>query len=125
MIEKDELLQLEGVIREIKNRKGRPGHLSSSRYYLDRIPEFFEKRGIPGCTAGLNWIQVTPDGLIKRCPDHPIAGHFSEWRDGFFKPTDCDRCWYSCRGAAQEPWTIRRFIEMAKETLVSSKSARK
>ena len=117
MIEKDELQALKSVIKEIKNLSKQLGNLTTSEYYLDNIPEFFEKRGIPGCTAGLNWVQVTPDGMIKRCSDHPIALHFSEWHKKFFKPTNCNRCWYSCRGAAQEPWTLRRFIKNAKDAL--------
>ena len=87
------------------------------KFFNQELMKFFEKRGLPGCTAGLNWIQVTPDGMIKRCSDHPVVGHFTEWRKGFFKPTTCDRCWYSCRGAAQEPWTMKRFVEMAREAL--------
>ncbi len=117
MVLKSELWALEGVIKELNDLKKQTGVLTTSEYYLNRIPEFFEKKGIPGCTAGLNWIQVTPDGMIKRCSDHPVAGHFSEWHPDFFKPNSCDRCWYSCRGAAQEPWTWKRFINMAKETI--------
>ncbi len=118
MIKKDELLALEGLIRELRHLKKRQDTLTTSEYYLEKIPEFFGKRGIPGCTAGLNWIQVTPDGMIKRCSDHPVAGHFSMWRNGLFTQTSCDRCWYSCRGAAQEPWTLKRFLTMAKEALL-------
>lgn len=117
MIETDELGRLEGVIRELKDIKKTLGNLTSGDQYLDRIPEFFEKRSIPGCTAGLNWVQVTPDGRIKRCSDHPVAAHFTEWGGKFFEPTDCGRCWYSCRGAAQEPWSLRSFIEMSKDAL--------
>ncbi len=117
MVKKNELLALEGVISELKNLKKEEDTLTTGEYYLNRIPEFFQKRGIPGCTAGLNWIQITPDGKIKRCSDHPVAGHFTEWHRGFFKPTHCDRCWYSCRGAAQEAWTLKRFLGMAKEAL--------
>jgi MoaA/NifB/PqqE/SkfB family radical SAM enzyme len=117
MIKKEDLLNLQKIIEEVKRLKKILGNFTTSEYYLNKIPEFFEKRGLPGCTAGLNWIQVTPDGMIKRCSDHSIAGHFMEWRKGFFKPTTCDRCWYSCRGAAQEPWTMKRFIGMAREAL--------
>jgi MoaA/NifB/PqqE/SkfB family radical SAM enzyme len=119
MVPKGELLALQRVITELKHLKKQPGILTTSEYYLDKILDFFENRGVPGCTAGLNWLQVTPDGRIKRCSDYPVAGHFSEWHKGFFKPTRCDRCWYSCRGAAQEPWTWKRFLSLAKETLAS------
>ena len=117
MVQKTELPVLKEVIKELKYLRNQSGTLTTSESYLDKIPEFFERKGIPGCTAGLNWVQVTPDGMIKRCSDHPSAIHFSEWRKGFFAPTACDRCWYACRGAAQEPWTLKRFIGMAKETL--------
>ncbi len=117
MIENHELATLKEMIGELKQIKKRSGALTTGDYYLDKIPEFFEKRMIPGCTAGLNWIQVTPDGMIKRCSDHAHRGRYTAWRRGFFNPTSCGRCWYSCRGAAQEPWTFKRFIEMAKDAL--------
>ena len=117
MIKEKELPALRDTIREVKHLKKQYGNLKSSEYYLDRIPEFFAKRAVPGCTAGLNWIQVTPDGMVKRCSDHPIAFPFYQWQDGSFKATTCDRCWYACRGGAQEPWTLKRFLGMAKETL--------
>jgi MoaA/NifB/PqqE/SkfB family radical SAM enzyme len=119
MIEQDELRALADVIEELKDVKRTLGNLTSSYSYLEKIPEFFEKKSIPGCTAGLNWVQVTPDGMIKRCSDHPVAVHFSQWQEGFFRPTDCGRCWYSCRGAAQEPWTLERFLEMSKEAIAA------
>ncbi len=117
MIDQDHLPALEGVIMEMRNLKRQTDTLTTSEYYLDRIPEFFQKREVSGCTAGLNWIQVTPDGMIKRCSDQPISGHYTQWRRGFFNPTLCSHCWYSCRGAAQEPWTWKRFLGMAKEAL--------
>jgi MoaA/NifB/PqqE/SkfB family radical SAM enzyme len=119
MIEEDELRVLANVIEELKELKRTLGNPTSSHLYLERIPDFFEKKNIPGCTAGLNWIQVTPDGMIKRCSDHPVAVHFSEWRERFFEPTDCGRCWYGCRGGAQEPWSLKRFIEKSKDALTT------
>ena len=119
MIGSDEVAKLTEMIQEVKRLKNHFGYVTTGEYYLDRIPEFFKNRGISGCTAGLNWIQVTPDGMIKRCSDDPVAGHFTEWHKGFFEPTQCNRCWYSCRGAAQEPWTVKRFVEMSREALAS------
>jgi len=117
MLDSGELACLENVVEELKQLKKRHGNLTTGEYYLDRIPEFFKSKNIPGCTAGLNWLQVTPDAMVKRCSDHPVAGRFEEWRSGFFEPCDCGHCWYSCRGAAQEPMTFKRFVDMAKDAL--------
>jgi MoaA/NifB/PqqE/SkfB family radical SAM enzyme len=117
MLEASDLLGLGRVIEQVKGLKRALGNVTTGEYYLDRVPQFFAQRAVSGCTAGLNWIQVTPDGMIKRCSDHPIACHFSRWRAGCFAPTDCEHCWYSCRGAAQEPWTIKRFIAEAREAM--------
>ncbi len=119
MISREYLPDLECIIREVKQLKVRLGNLTTGDYYLERIPTFFAQKNIPGCTAGLNWVQVTPDGMIKRCSDHPAICHFSQWNRKVFSRTDCTRCWYSCRGAAQEPWTWKRFVEMAKGALLS------
>lgn len=117
MPDPDELGRLKEVIEELKYLRERYGNITSSINYLDRIPFFFESRQIPGCTAGLNWLQVTPDGMIKRCSDYPVVCGFDGWHKGFFDSSDCGRCWYSCRGAAQEPMTFKRFADMAREAL--------
>ncbi len=119
VIDRDEIHVLHRVIAELKYLGKTLGNLTSGDFYLDGIPKFFKDASMPGCTAGLNWVQVTPDGMIKRCSDHPVLGHYSEWRAGFFRPTDCGRCWYSCRGAAQEPWTLKRFVEMSRDALAA------
>ena len=119
MIDKNELRVLTNVIEELKELKRTFGNLTNSHLYLEGMLDFFEKENVAACTAGLNWIQVTPDGMIKRCSDQPVAIHYSEWREGFFEPTDCGHCWYSCRGGAQEPWSIKRFIEKAKDALTA------
>lgn len=120
MIDKDQLPALKEVISELKVLRKELGNITTGDYYLDRIPVFFEKKGIPGCTAGINWVQVTPDGMIKRCSDHEVACHFSEWQKSFFAPTECDRCWYSCRGAAQESWTLGRLFENAQNVFLKN-----
>ncbi len=117
MLGEEDLPGLEQVLAEVKALNRRLNTLTTGEFYLDRIPEFFRNRQVSGCTAGLNWVQVTPDGMIKRCSDQPIACHWSEWRPDFFAPTECGRCWYSCRGAAQEPWTLKRFVKMSREAL--------
>jgi len=116
-IKKSELDALKQVLDEIMHLRETSGIITTGEYYLEKIPRYISEGGINGCTAGINWLQVTPDGMIKRCSDHPVACHYSEWHRNRFAPTDCASCWYSCRGAAQEPQTLERFIEMAKDAL--------
>lgn len=111
-----ELRALSNVVKRLKRMKRELGNVTTSDYYLDKVVGYFSTRSIPDCTAGRNWIQVTPDGMIKRCSDYSAIGHFSTWHKGIFGPTACGRCWYSCRGAAQEPWSLRRFLEMAADS---------
>jgi len=117
MIQSTELARLSEVISEVKHLKKELGNVTTGDYYLNRVPEFIANKAVSGCTAGVNWVQVTPDGMIKRCSDHPISCHYTNWRKSFFSPTPCGQCWYSCRGAAQEPWTFRRFISQARQAL--------
>jgi MoaA/NifB/PqqE/SkfB family radical SAM enzyme len=117
MVSKSEIAELKQILADVMDLKKRFGNITSRSYYIDRIPEFFENRGIAGCTAGINWVQVTPEGLIKRCSDHPAAFEFRNWNNKTFPPSNCTKCWYSCRGAAQEPITFSRFLEMARNAL--------
>jgi len=113
MVPAEELPALTNAVETLKRMKRELRNVTTGDYYLDKVPEYFSARFIPGCTAGKNWVQVTPDGMIKRCSDQAAVGHFSSWHKGLFEPTRCGNCWYSCRGAAQEPWSLKRFLEMA------------
>ncbi len=117
MIDESEVAALENILGEVLDLKKSLGTVTTGEYYLRGIPEFCRTGSVTGCTAGLNWVQVTPDGMVKRCSDRPVACEFTQWEKGFFGPTRCSSCWYSCRGAAQEPMTFKRFAEMAKDAL--------
>ncbi len=116
-IRKSDMHDLKRVVQEIMHLRESSGLITTGDYYLEKIPQYVSQGGVDGCTAGVNWLQVTPDGMIKRCSDHPAACHYTEWHRGRLAPTDCTQCWYSCRGAAQEPQTWKRFVEMARDAL--------
>lgn len=100
----DEILRLKSELKNIKN----------SDYYLKRIPIYFEQGFIPGCKAGYNWLQVTPDGYIQQCSESPRLCHYTEFTRKGLKPVACSKCWYTCRGEAQapplEPKRLMEFI---------------
>jgi MoaA/NifB/PqqE/SkfB family radical SAM enzyme len=105
--------KLEELIRYIKAYKKKYPIIPSSDYYLDRVIEYFMNRKIPGCRAGISWIQVTPGGKIKPCSEYPvIAEDFKAYDPRRAAPVDCASCWYCCRGEAQAPVTWKRLREI-------------
>lgn len=99
----DELIQLK--------KSGMP--ILSTSYYLRRIPEFFENGGIGDCIAGKRFVTVTPEGNVKRCSEFPAECHYTEWTPNTFGKTDCEACWFSCRGETQAPLSIERIRQAA------------
>ena len=103
--------KLEGVVEELLRLKGSLRNIRSSDFYLRRIPVYFRER-VAGCQAGLKWLQVTPEGYLKRCSEFPVEAHWTEYTPDTFQPTDCTACWFSCRGQAEAPLTLGRIIEV-------------
>lgn len=104
--------RVSGLIDDlIEKRRKWKGTILSSEYYLREIPPYFERGGVPSCTAGIEHLQVTPSGHIKRCSEMPVVAHWSEFKPGMFQPTKCEACWFSCRGETQAPPSIKRALE--------------
>ncbi|MCB0327684.1 MAG: radical SAM protein [Bdellovibrionales bacterium] len=102
------------VIDDLKSFKRKNKTIRSSDYYLDRIPTFYGNHQIPGCPAGLKWIQVTPEGWFKACSELPPVVHWEDYdHKTSFKQQDCTLCWYSCRGENQTPIDFQRAKELA------------
>lgn len=100
--------KLRGVVDELVRLKADGKPVMSSSYYLKRIPEFFRTGAIGDCIAGQRFVTVTPSGHIKRCSEFDAECHYTEWTPDTFGPTDCDVCWFSCRGETQAPISIER-----------------
>jgi len=105
--------KLETLIDYIKSYKKKFPVITSSDYYLDHVIEYFSSGKIPGCRAGIKWIQITPGGEIKPCSEFPvIAKHFKAFDPRTAAPVECTSCWYCCRGEAQAPVTLKRIREL-------------
>ncbi len=105
--------KLKQLIEYIKNYKNENGVVTSSDYYLDHVIDYFANKEITGCLAGINWIQVTPAGEIKRCSEHGVvAKDYRDYDPNKVKPMSCTNCWYSCRGEAQAPINLKRIKEL-------------
>jgi len=111
-----------GKIDEIKRvmdglidfRRKNQGVITTSEWYLKKIPYYFEHGGVPDCRAGINMLTVTPSGHMKRCSEMPVVAHGTEYHPGLFDKTKCTSCWYNCRGEVESPITFNRAIEALK-----------
>jgi MoaA/NifB/PqqE/SkfB family radical SAM enzyme len=104
---------LRRLVDELASFKRKNGVIASSTYYLQRIPEYFEKGGINGCGSGRKFVTVGPDGEVYRCSEIPAACHYKDWTPHWFGPTDCRACWVSCRGETQAPLNWERMKQVA------------
>lgn len=102
LLRPEQMKELDAVIAELLARKRRKrGVIVNSDYYLEQIPKYARRELTDPCHAGIRTIHVSPTGHVKRCPDFPTEGHWSEYKR--FEPIDCNACYYACRGEAQAP----------------------
>lgn len=112
-VQQDHLESLKELIEFVKEFKKKHGVVTSSNYYLDKVIEYFQNGSVPGCRAGINWIQVTPSGAIKPCSEMPVAAqNYQDYNPKKATPQKCQECWFSCRGEAQAPIDIQRIKEL-------------
>jgi len=109
-----QLARLQDVINELLELKKSQGNIMTSSYYLKKIPEYFREGHMDDCQAGLNFIQMTPDGYIKRCSEMPVMMHWSEYEPSKIPENTCTICWLSCRGETETPITPSRLWEFVK-----------
>ncbi len=114
-VRSDQLSQLEEIINELLELKRIQGNILTSEFYLRKVPEYFRDGVVEDCRAGLNFIQMTPDGYIKRCSEMPVMMHWSEYAQSKIEqPNPCNICWLSCRGETESPINLSRVWELMK-----------
>ena len=111
MVRSERMQKLVETVQEIKALKRLCGNVVSSDYYLSMVPKYFEQGYMEGCKAGKSFIQVTPDGHLKLCPEMPVFAHYSQY-ERQKGDVACTKCWYSCRGESQAPMTPKRLWEL-------------
>jgi len=104
----DQMLTLRALVDRLVALKKDGWPITSSTYYLKKIPEYFSEGEIGHCPAGRRFIGVTPSGEIQRCSEMPIACHYTEWKLRLFSRTECGKCWVACRGESQAPLNWER-----------------
>jgi MoaA/NifB/PqqE/SkfB family radical SAM enzyme len=102
---------LDAVIAELlAYKRRRRGVITSSDYYLAQIPRYARGELREPCQSGLRTIHIDPTGHVKRCPDFPTDGHWSDYSG--YRPIDCNACFYACRGEAQAPVGLSRILDV-------------
>jgi MoaA/NifB/PqqE/SkfB family radical SAM enzyme len=86
--------------------------VSNTEWYLRRIPDYYRTGSLPGCQAGRRTLHVTPDGLVKPCPDLPALVPWNKYVPRRASRPDCDVCWYACRGEVQAPMDLRHMVSL-------------
>ncbi|RJQ49087.1 MAG: radical SAM protein [Desulfobacteraceae bacterium] len=112
LIPPEQTASLSATIEELIRWKRKHRNVTNSDDYLRKIPRYFERGRIPGCLAGRKWVQICPDGVLKRCSDSESLGDWSRFRPNRLPHTLCQNCWYACRGEAEAPLGIRRILEL-------------
>jgi len=113
-VREEQLLKLRSVLEELLVLRKSQGNIVTSEYYLKKIPQYFEQGYMADCRAGLNFIQMTPDGYIKRCSEMPVMFHWSDYHPNKVPPNPCTACWLSCRGETETPISPKRLWELIK-----------
>lgn len=103
--------EISKIIGELMRFKKIHKNIMNSDEYLMKIPEYFSNGGIPNCKAGIKFLQVDPQGRLKRCSES-LPEYDVENFPGSFEPTDCTACWYSCRGETETRVNMRRIREL-------------
>jgi MoaA/NifB/PqqE/SkfB family radical SAM enzyme len=94
----------------LRFKRRRRGVISNSDYYLEQIPRYVRGEVTAPCRSGIRTLHIDPKGQVKRCPDFPTD---FAWRDFTpYKPVDCNKCFYACRGEAEAPLRWSRVQDM-------------
>jgi MoaA/NifB/PqqE/SkfB family radical SAM enzyme len=109
----EQLEELKAVCRRIKQLKRELRNVMTSDYFFDTLPEFYQKRDLPGCQAGKIMIHVTPKGMVQPCAELPPIMHYTEYSARDYEGPNCGKCFDACRAEPQAPITIQRFAELA------------
>ncbi len=111
LLQEGSLTDLDSAIATLLAFKRRKrGIITNSDYYLEQIPRYARGELREMCRSGIRTIHIDPAGFVRRCPDFPVDFHWSDYRG--YKPLNCNKCFYACRGEAQAPLRLSRLRDV-------------
>jgi MoaA/NifB/PqqE/SkfB family radical SAM enzyme len=99
----DQMALLDELVEQLIHLRKHTDTITSSTYYLERIPEFARTGHLGGCRAGQRMLTVAPNGDVQRCSESEVVCHYSQWAPRQIRPKQCGACWVPCRGEIQAP----------------------
>ena len=112
IIPKDRLNSLQRIVEKLIDWKHTYRNITNSDFYLRKIPEYLHNGHVSGCLAGRKWVQISPDGTLRRCSDQETLGDYRWFKPNRIPATRCRKCWYACRGEAEAPLGLKRIVEL-------------
>jgi MoaA/NifB/PqqE/SkfB family radical SAM enzyme len=112
LIQGGKMTELEAVIDRLIEMRPRYKNIANSEFYLRNVPEYFSNGGIKGCKAGTSFVQLTPDGDVRACPDFAPEVHYKDFGKKGIDNHGCTKCWYACRGEVEGALTVNRAMEL-------------
>lgn len=111
LLQNGRIAEAEAVVGELLAlKRRRRGVITNSDYYLEQIPRYLRGELSEPCQSGIRTIHIDPSGRVKRCPDFPTDFHWRDFRR--YRPIECNRCFYACRGEAQAPLRLSRVRDV-------------
>jgi MoaA/NifB/PqqE/SkfB family radical SAM enzyme len=115
---KDQVITDHAITQEVSGHllrlKRKYPHFKSSREYLRRYDEFFQ-RGIGGCQAGRLFFNIDDRGDIAKCVEdmeNPVGNiktmGIDQLKNALLQEqisNRCQACWYGCRGEVESFYT--------------------
>jgi MoaA/NifB/PqqE/SkfB family radical SAM enzyme len=111
LLRADQQAEIESLMADLLVfKKRKRGVITNSDFYLEQLPRYTRGEMTEPCESGISTVHIDPMGGVRRCPDFPVDFHWKDWR--LYKPIDCNRCYYACRGEAQAPLRLDRIRDV-------------
>ncbi len=112
-VTEEKMQEFKSVCARIMQLKRELNNVITSDYFFQTLPEFYQKRDLPGCKAGKVMIHVSPKGMVQPCAELPAVSHYREFVPKDYPGPNCGKCFDACRSEPQAPLTLRRLGELA------------
>jgi MoaA/NifB/PqqE/SkfB family radical SAM enzyme len=112
-VTEEKMQELRSVCARMIQLKRELNNVITSDYFFQTLPEFYQKRDLPGCKAGKVMIHVSPKGMVQPCAELPAVSHYKDFVPKDYPGPNCGRCFDACRSEPQAPLTLRRLGELA------------